>query len=104
MKTKNSYDNYSNVINNTRSKIFQIINCHSRILSYYQANPPIGRRLVRTYTNEPQDEILELVRRPSYTTRYRTVRNRYPDDVSPTRRTTIVRRAPETMITESNPT
>ena len=69
-----------------------------------EVNPPIGRRLVRTYANEPQDEILELVRRPSYSTRYRTVRNRYPDAGSPVRHTTVVRRAPDTMITESNST
>jgi hypothetical protein len=67
-----------------------------------EVNPPVARRLVRTYTDEPQDEILELVRRPSYSTRYRTVRNRYPDGGSPTRRTTIVRRAPETMISDGN--
>lgn len=44
---------------------------------------------------------LNLVRRPSYTTRYRTVRNRYPDEGSPQRRT-IVRRAPPTIISEGN--
>jgi hypothetical protein len=46
---------------------------------------------------------LELVRHPSYITRYRTVRNRYPDEGPPHRRTTtIVRRAPETIISEGN--
>jgi len=44
---------------------------------------------------------LELVRRPSYTSRYRTVRSRYPSEGTPQRRT-IVRRAPETIITEGN--
>ncbi|CAF0890601.1 unnamed protein product [Rotaria sp. Silwood1] len=66
-------------------------------------SPPTNRRIIRTYANEPDDEILELVRRPSYTTRYRTVRNRYSDEGSPQRRTTtIVRRAPETIISEGN--
>ncbi|CAF2953380.1 unnamed protein product [Rotaria sp. Silwood2] len=66
-------------------------------------SPPTNRRIIRTYGNEPDDEILELVRRPSYTTRYRTVRSRYPDEGSPQRRTrTIVRRAPETIISEGN--
>ncbi len=45
---------------------------------------------------------MELVRRPSYTTRYRTVRNRYPNEGSPQRRTTVVRRAPASIITEGN--
>jgi hypothetical protein len=46
---------------------------------------------------------LELVRRPSYATRYRTVRDRYPEDASPQRRTaTIVRRVPETAVVEGN--
>ena len=44
---------------------------------------------------------MELVRRPSYATRYRTVRDRYPGDSSPQRRTaTIVRRVPESAIVE----
>ena len=46
---------------------------------------------------------LELVQHPSYTRRYRTVRNRYPNEGSPQRgRTTIIRRAPETIISEGN--
>ncbi|CAF3654666.1 unnamed protein product [Rotaria sordida] len=70
-----------------------------------QLSSPNNRRIIRTYKNEPEDEILELVRRPSYTTRYRTVRNRYPDEGSPRRRTTtIVRRAPETIISQGNHT
>ena len=44
---------------------------------------------------------LELVRRPSYATRYRTVRERYPGETSPKRRTaTIVRRVPERAVVE----
>ena len=44
---------------------------------------------------------LELVRRPSYATRYRTVRERQPGETSPTRRTaTIVRRVPDTAVVE----
>ena len=44
---------------------------------------------------------LELVRRPSYASRYRTVRDRYPGDTSPQRRTaTIVRRVPDTAVVE----
>ena len=44
---------------------------------------------------------LDVVRRPSYATRYRTVRDKYPGDVSPTRRTaTIVRRVPDTAVVE----
>ena len=35
---------------------------------------------------------MELVRRPSYLSRYRTVRNKYPDEGSPRRTTTVVRR------------
>ncbi len=39
---------------------------------------------------------MELVRRPSYATRYRTVRDRYPGGTSPQRRTTtIARRVPD---------
>ena len=43
---------------------------------------------------------LELVRRPTYTTRYRTARSRYPDGGSPQRRTAVIRRIPETIISE----
>jgi hypothetical protein len=44
---------------------------------------------------------MELVRRPSYTTRYRTVRGRYPNEGSPQRRTTtVVRRAPDSAVVE----
>jgi hypothetical protein len=44
---------------------------------------------------------LDLVRRPSYASRYRTVRERYPDETSPTRRTaTIVRRVPDNAVVE----
>ncbi len=44
---------------------------------------------------------LELVRRPSYASRYRTVREKHPGESSPNRRTaTIVRRVPDTAVVE----
>jgi len=44
---------------------------------------------------------MELVRRPSYASRYRTVREKYPGENSPNRRTaTIIRRVPETAVVE----
>ncbi len=44
---------------------------------------------------------LDLVRRPTYASRYRTVREKYPGETSPTRRTaTIVRRVPDTAVVE----
>ncbi len=44
---------------------------------------------------------MELVRRPSYASRYRTVREKYPSGNSPNQRTaTIVRRVPETAVVE----
>ncbi|UJR10408.1 hypothetical protein I4U23_014612 [Adineta vaga] len=59
-----------------------------------EVHPTSNRQVVRTHRTEPDEELLELVRRPSYLTRYRTVRNRHPDSESPQRRTTtIVRRA-----------
>ena len=44
---------------------------------------------------------LELLPRQSYANRYRSFRDRYPGDTSPTRRTaTVVRRVPESAIVE----
>lgn len=43
----------------------------------------------------------EIIGRPSYTNRFRTIRERYPGDSSPQRRTaTVVRRVPESAIVE----
>ncbi|CAF0848068.1 unnamed protein product [Adineta ricciae] len=56
--------------------------------------PSSNRQVTRTYATEPNDEVLELVRRPSYLTRYRTYRNKSSEGESPQRRTTtVVRRA-----------
>lgn len=43
---------------------------------------------------------VELIRRPSYATRYRTTRSRQVDEVSPQRRTAVVRRVPDSDLLE----
>lgn len=43
---------------------------------------------------------VELIRRPSYATRYRTTRSRQVDEVSPQRRTAVVRRVPDSDVIE----
>ena len=46
---------------------------------------------------------MNLVRRPSYASRYRNAREKYPGDTSPTRRTaTIVRRVPNAAVVEGS--
>lgn len=84
-------------------------------------NPPTVRRVPKSYSHDADEEMfvlmkkpnvnegresfnhfrLDLVRHPSYATRYRTFRERNPGDTSPQRRTaTIVRRVPEAAIVE----
>ncbi|CAF0829857.1 unnamed protein product [Didymodactylos carnosus] len=68
-----------------------------------KGSPPPTRRIIKTYA-QPDEEVyaLELVRRPSYATRFRTTRDKYPA-LSPVRRTaTVVRRVPETSIVEAS--
>ncbi|CAM2704157.1 unnamed protein product [Rotaria socialis] len=64
-------------------------------------NPSPTRRMNKSYTQESSGELSEILNRPSYASKYRTVRERYPDDTSPQRRTaTIVRRVPDSAIVE----
>ncbi|CAF3378557.1 unnamed protein product [Rotaria sp. Silwood1] len=66
-----------------------------------ELNSSYSRRMNKNYSQESNRDISELVRQPSYATRYRTTRERYPDDTSPQRRTaTIVRRVPDTAVVE----
>ncbi|CAF0805268.1 unnamed protein product [Rotaria sordida] len=66
-----------------------------------ELNSSYNRRLNKNYSQESNGEIPELVRYPSYTTRFRTMREKYSDDTSPQRRTaTIVRRVPDTAVVE----
>ncbi|CAF2392363.1 unnamed protein product [Rotaria sp. Silwood2] len=66
-----------------------------------ELNSSYGRRTNKNYSQETNGEISELVRHPSYASRYRSTRERYPDDTSPQRRTaTIVRRVPDTAVVE----
>ena len=78
----------------------------------------MNRRIVKSYSNEPEDDMfvvfpfetadvirlhfrVDLVSRPSYATKFRALRDRYPGDTSPQRRTaTIVRRVPESSVVE----
>ncbi|CAF1377979.1 unnamed protein product [Adineta steineri] len=53
-------------------------------------NPSNTQRLVKSYSES--DDMSELVRRPSYASRYRTVRDRYQNGTSPQRRTTTMPR------------
>jgi len=61
---------------------------------------PAPRRVYRAYRPEPDEEIVELIRRPSYATRYRTTRSRQVDEVSPQRRTAVVRRVADSDVIE----
>ncbi|CAF4023005.1 unnamed protein product [Rotaria magnacalcarata] len=70
---------------------------HSR----QETDPSPTRRMNKSYTQESKGELSDSVNRPSYASKYRTVRERYPDDTSPQRRTaTIVRRVPDSAIVE----
>ena len=92
---------------------------------FFQLNPPTVRRVPKSLSHDTDEEMfvltkkrnvqggrssfdrfrLDLVRHPSYATRYRTVRERYPGDTSPQRRTaTSVRRVPEAAIVEGKRT
>ena len=89
--------------------------------SRFQSNPSNTRQVTKNLSQESSEDVfvvefffffenlnsssfrMNLVRRPSYASRYRNAREKYPGDTSPTRRTaTIVRRVPNAAVVEGS--
>ncbi|UJR35549.1 hypothetical protein I4U23_028302 [Adineta vaga] len=65
-----------------------------------ESNPPDNQQVEKS-SREQDEEMRELVRRPSYASRYRTVRDKYQGETSPQRRTTnINRRGPNPAVVD----